>query len=168
MSFSTAHKKQFMLPLSDSSGSIEMNVDGSVTPVEFKLQPPADENYLVHRAILYIEDSGSFDSGFWGNGITMANGIDFCLVIDGKESTCTPFPWKMIGDVAAVAYDFDHKKIGAGNEWAASRLSFDKFGDGVPLSGQRGDYLLMRINDDLTGLVRQHLTAEGERSKITA
>ena len=42
----------------DGSGNASMNVNGSVTPVVFKIAPAATELILISRVIIYVKDTG--------------------------------------------------------------------------------------------------------------
>jgi len=147
----------------DGTGSTNQAVDGSVTPVTFKLAPAAGEVILVSRIMFYIEDTGNFDADEWGNGITLANGVQINQKTKGTTSNFGA-ACKTTGDLAGMMYDINHFAFGIGNEIVCGRLTFTKFGEPMRLDGDFDDELQIVIQDDLTGLVNQRVTAQGHYS----
>ena len=145
----------------DGTGTTNMAVNGAVTPVVFKLAPEAGTVMLVARVIFYVEDSGTFDADKWGNGITITTGIEMkAKRTNDTESLCEPLT--KTGELAGLMHDVNHFAFGTGNEIISSRLTFSKFGNPIRLVGNYGDELQIIINDDLTGLVNQRVTAQGQ------
>lgn len=137
-------------------------VDGSITPVVFKIKPDPGVVLRVHRLILYVQDTGTFDSDKWGNGIVMANGIDFEYIRQGVPKTLCQFMVKTSGDMSGLCFDYNHVIHGAGDEYGVWRYTFDKSGNPIRLVGDDGDEIRVIINDDLTGLSKQFATYQGE------
>ena len=144
----------------DGTGSTNQAVDGSVTPVTFKVAPAAGETILISRVMFYIEDTGNFDADEWGNGITLTNGVQMKRKKNGV-TTSFGAACKTTGDLAGMMYDINHFAFGIGNEIVCGRLTFTKFGQFMRLSGNAGDEFQIVIQDDLTGLVNQRVTAQG-------
>ena len=147
----------------DGTGSTNQAVNGSVTPVTFKLAPAAGEVMLISRIMFYIEDTGNFDAADWGNGITLTNGVQIKQKKNGIVSNFGA-ACKSTGDLAGMMYDINHFAFGVGNEIVCGRLTFTKFGEPMRLDGDFGDELQIVIQDDLTGLVNQRVTAQGHYS----
>lgn len=145
----------------DGSGSSNMAVDGSSTPVIFKIKPIPGGSVNIARIIMYIEDSGSFDSGKWGNGITITNGIEFKQKENGATTDLLGFPIKTSGDMASLCHDLSHHKFGSGNEFITYRWTFSKAGGSIELHAGYSDELQIIINDDLTDLVLMNVIAQG-------
>jgi len=145
----------------DGSGNDNMNIDGSSAPIIFKIKPGIDESLKIARIIVYVEDSGTFDAEKWGNGITMSNGIEFKLKQNGIPVNKLGFNIKSSGDMAGICHDLNHQAFGTGNEFVTFRLTFTKAGRYVRLSGAEGDEMQCIINDDLSGLVKMHIIAQG-------
>jgi len=59
----------------DGSGPFNMAVNGSTSPIIFRIKPPAGEVWRIASWNIYVQDSGAFDASKWGNGITIQNGI---------------------------------------------------------------------------------------------
>jgi len=142
--------------------SSNMNVYGSLGTVRFYIQPSAGEQYYITRLIFLLADSGSFDSGGWGNnaGAPLANGIDIGFNIGGVTKSLD-FPLKQHSDLAALGYDVALLNFGVGDEFLMSRFTLSKLGTEIRLDGDAGDYFYADIRDDLTYLTSQEITAEG-------
>lgn len=150
------HAARFADTVGDGTGSINANVDGSVTPVDFKVTIPAGKVGIVHRLIVTIRDSGSLDSGLYGNNITLVNGIDVIYKDPyGNETVrSAQHPIKSNIDWAAYCYDVEIHPWGSGDQGMFARYTFTK--DGAPLVLPAGSEYIIRINDDLTGLTAHH------------
>lgn len=139
-----------------------MNVDGSVTPKRFKIQPPAGQIWQLTRLMFVMRDTGSFDSGGWGNRTApLDDGVSVGLTINGAEYDLTPVRWTSHVDLAGVAFDVNHQNYGAGDEYLSMRLTFSKAGQNLRLVGDDGDNFWMQVNDDLTYLVEQRAMLQG-------
>jgi len=146
----------------NGTGSFNMGVDGSVTPVVFKIAPGAGEVFHISRIIIYVQDSGSFDAVKWGNNITMTNGLSFGYVQNSVTiSLVNGTPIKTSGEMAAFSFDIAHHAFGQGDEILVGRWSINKSGYTIRLIGDDGDSLFMTVNDDLTGLSEQNIIVQG-------
>jgi len=147
--------------IGDGSGSESQNIDGSITPVVFKLKPPGGDIYNVTRIIFLIRDNASFDSGGWGalGGTPLSNGCVLGKVLDG--TSYSGFTLKSNADIAGLCFDIAHDSWGSGDEFLTARFTFTKLGAPIRLIGDNGDELNFTINDNLTGLTDQYITAEG-------
>jgi hypothetical protein len=152
----------------DGTGSHEMNVDGSTTPVNFLLQPGAGEFYSVHRMLVTVRDgkTGWAPSTFGGLAL-LTNGVQLAFESsDGVTEYLDLTEGEPIKDNAGwggLAYDVDVKDYGGGGTDVAllSRLSFDKFGGPITISDS--DRFRVTVSDDLTGLVSFHIVLEGRK-----
>lgn len=154
---------QLLDTIGDQLGSTEVNGDYSVTPQGFKFKP-TENSALIERAFIMIEDSGSFDSGLYGNGLSLTNGIRVYLrdKDDNIITEYTSFPIKTNGDWAGHCFDFNHFNWGAGNEVAAVRWTFSKAGEPIFISAHKGEYLEFYLNDDFSGLIKHRFTIQGK------
>ena len=143
----------------DGSGTTNMNVDGSVTPVTFKIEPGAGDLYKIARIIIFVEDNGTFDSDKWGNGITLANGFNFKLQRDNVTTDLIGFSIKTTGEMASVCHDIDHRSFGTGNEFVSFRWTFTKAGSAIDLYNE--DELQLVVNDDMTNMIKMYVHAQG-------
>lgn len=140
------------------------NVDGSVTPVRFKLSPPVGQTWQISRMVFLIRDDGVFDSGGWGNqspASPLPNGMTIGLFIGGVEYNQTPIPWTTVADLAGVAYDLSYNAFGQGDNFITVRLTFQKAGQNIRLNGDDGDFIWIDVNDDLTYLTEQRAMFQG-------
>lgn len=147
---------RFLDTVGDGSGSSLQNVDGSITPVVFKVTAAADEVLLIDRMLVDLADTGSLDSGAYGNNIVLTTGIEFGVIrADATEEAMTDqHTVKTNADWVAFCHDVDPLTFGLGDEVLTVRYTFAK--DGAPVKLNPGDSFFMRINDDLTGLSEHH------------
>jgi hypothetical protein len=144
----------------DGSGTVNMAVNGSVTPVVFKVKPPVGEVWRIATWNLYVQDGGSFDAAGWGNGIVMVNGMVLELINDGVVALLQ-FPIKTSGDVAAITQSVNFITIGTGDNIMTAIWSFIDSGQYLVLDGSKGHTLQVIVNDDLTSLSSQYIQVSG-------
>ena len=113
--------------------------------------------------IVKIQDTGSFDTEKYGNGLTLTKGLrlyhrngDGSLV---AELTAKPILTN--SDWSVHCYDVQVLAFGKGDEVLAIRWTFDKTGEPVKLDGDKGDYLEMVLNDNFTGLNEHYFCVQG-------
>ena len=154
---------RYMDTVGDGSGTRNQNVDGSTTPIDFYIKPGAGEVLRIARLITSIRDSGTFDSGGWGNngGNPLNNGIELFVKQNGVENNFTEEPIRSHYDLATTSYDLAHNNWGSGDEFAVSRFTFTKSGQPIRLIGDNGDWIRLRIADNLSYLVDQRVDAQG-------
>ena len=139
----------------DGTGSKLANVDGSVTPQVFKLAPRDGELYLrVERMVVHLADSGSLDSGAYGNNITLTNGITVEKRLASDDSVLQDLtdgiPITTNAHWGRNCYDVDPISFGLGDEAMNVRWTFSKAGKAIEIN--RTEYLAVVIRDNLTGL----------------
>jgi hypothetical protein len=132
-----------------------MNVDGSVTPIIFKLRtgaPSIPSSVDITRILIVSENNGANTLSKFGDivgGIT--RGLTFRKVNSDVHNI---FNVKTNADMAAIAYDWEpYTVLGAGTEGFKMRLTFagqDKIGVALRV-GATGN-LQMVVQDDLTSL----------------
>ncbi len=146
----------------NGTGTTDMAVDGSGTPAVYRIKPAVGQIFQISRLIFYIEDASSIDTGGWG-GVGGGNPLTNGCLLQKKQggSTNTGILLNSNGHLASIMYDVNHEKFGSGNEFLVGRLTFTKFGGEIRLIGDNGDELLFTIQDDLTGLDAQYVTAQG-------
>lgn len=156
---------QYADTVGDGSGITNMGVDGSTTPVSFKVAPPAGKIYYVARVIASVRDGGTFDSGGWGNngGSPLPVGINVILNWNSTVVSLTAEKIKSHYDLASVSYDCSHHDWGAGDEFVSFRFTFTKAGQFIKLDGNVGDSLEFVINDDLTYLTDMRVSVQGKQ-----
>lgn len=140
----------------EDSGSIDMNVDGSTTTVEFEAGPGAGEKWYVFALSFYIEDPGSADSTDFGSisgGLT--NGLELKIKTNGTEKTS-----------ANLTENINIVQCFSGNAGTASEESVGfldeddvfyglwQFNPVVTLDGDQSDFFKFRVRDNLSGLAQ--------------
>lgn len=146
----------------DGTGAKNAIGDYSLTPTKFLIKPAPGEVFTIARMLGHVEDSGTFDSGSYGNGIVLTNGITVSYKCGVREvdlmdgmSVITNADW------AGVCYDVNISSFGLGNEYLNFRWTFEKTGTWIELNGDYGDELCVNLNDNFTALVGQYFTVQG-------
>lgn len=140
-------------------------LNGSGTPAILRIAPGPTEIFKVSRMIPTVEDTGNLDSGGYGNGAALTNGIEVLLkrfVGESNEETLwditdgikvkTNAAWK------TLCFDENLSTYGLGNQLVAWRYSFflDNNGDPIMLSGQNKEQLQIIFNDSMLFLVNHY------------
>lgn len=153
----------------DGTGATSQNVNGSITPVLFSIQPPADEKYTLRRLTLHAID------GNWNNALQygalggpLTNGIKI-YVRDGSgiiKNYTSNITIKRTHDWALLA-GVDSVNIGAaGADPFLVRWTFDKGASDIVLDGSNNERFVVEIQDNLTGLDDQLTMVQGFKGKI--
>jgi len=152
----------------DGSGDTNMNVDGSSTPVIFRVKPDVGEALNLSRIMIYVQDSGTMDAVKWGNGIVMSTGIEFRQKQGSTTTNILGFNVLSSGEMTSVCHDITHEKFGSGDEFISWRWTFTKAGlflktqgSGRRTSEGEGDEFQVVINDNFSGLEAMYVMAQG-------
>ena len=145
---------RFLDTVGDGTGTKQSNVNGSVTPVVYRIQPSGAYGRMwIHTLTLTIEDTGSFNSDGYGSGAALTNGITLKL-FDNNDNAILDildgFTAKTNNNWTRITFDSDHTVKGTGPEHQSVRIRF--LDNGAPLFLDTKHYLGMTIADDLTGL----------------
>lgn len=130
---------------------------------EFKLAPAAGERFLIHDLHIHYDDTGLFDSGKFGNSITISNGV----VVQVKNASgviidiTDGVPCTTNADWLRYCHEVHHLNMGQGNEMLTAYFSFGKHGTSLRLDGDAGEYLAVILHDDFSGLAEMYFYAEG-------
>ena len=129
----------------------------------FYIQPPAGQIYRISRMIPFVEDAGTFDSGSYGNGITLTNGITVRVQDDNGTvlDLTNGLPVKLNTHWARLCFDLTISKCGTGNEYLHARWTFAKSGQMIRLVGDNNERLEVVLNDDFRDLVSQYFMVQG-------
>lgn len=131
--------------------SIDMTVNGSVTPQEFQISPPAGTSWDVTKVVFHIEDSTTMDDGTFGGINALTNGI----VLQSRNGIYkNEFNIKRNGDFSLFATKqyVDKPPSGTGYAINATRTFAGQNETGVTIRLTEGDTLVLIVQDDLTGL----------------
>ncbi len=142
-----------------------LNVNGSLnSPVIFKISPPTGTEgplWQLTRLLISITDATTMDDGKFGGGIALTNGVNLRIVKgDGTIQNLTN--WKNNGDFALDMFDVTYTdKAPAGQYGLRGRWTFTKAQFIVELDGTQGDYLELRVQDNLTDLSSFEIKGQG-------
>lgn len=145
----------------------DMNVNGSVTPVEFFISPQGAEAgsaWDITRMIVTMTHSSQGDDGLFGNLAKLTNGTYF-RVEDGTNYNL--FNAKENADFAVEGYDITYptRSGGGGTAGTRARITFngqDKRGVVFRLYADTSDKFLGCVRDDLTGLSSFRVKVQGQ------
>ena len=159
--------KGFIDYLKDESDgtTIQANGNYATVPAKFSIQCPtdSDDSYEINRVIIFIKDTQGIDADKYGNGITLANGIEVeHIASDGatvKDDLTGGLPIKSNGDWARLCYDVQLLEFGTGNEIVSVRWTLEK--TGKPLILGPGEYLRFTLSDDFSGLIEHTFNVQG-------
>lgn len=148
-----------------SLNTVDMNIDGSVTPQIFKISPgglASSVRWDINRIIFRILDDLSMDDGKFGGIPKLTNGI-VLRKVDGTWKNI--FNVKSNGEFAERAYDtFYADRAPAGQYGFRCRRTFngqDKNGVTIRLQSDDSDELQIIIQDNLTGLSAFRCVVQG-------
>jgi hypothetical protein len=141
------------------NGAIQnMNVDGSVTPVDFIYEVGGDQTELFNRLIFSLVDGlTEFSSGNFGALSALTSGVEMIIEVAGVEYIQEI--WQTNMDISETCYDFTNPyKDGAYvGRWTFSRDT------NSPVFLPAGSKFIARVNDDLTGLDLFQMRLKGEK-----
>jgi hypothetical protein len=154
---------QYLSVNGDGTGVSSAIGDYSSTEAILSIQPPPGTIYRIARMVVYIEDSGTFDSGLYGNGAALTNGIVLRVVDDSStiSDLTAGKPIKENQQWGRACYDTNHSSYGSGNESLAIRWTFTKSGVYIRLDGDNNERLEAVFNDSLTALVDHTFMVQG-------
>ncbi len=146
----------------DPMGDGDMAVDGSITPVEFFIQPSVGLQFHSTITSIEVSDSGTPVLEDYGS-ITgpLANGIQFFIDFNGVITDIFA-PIKSNRDLLNLAPDLSRADF-AGNQ-SVEIYTFDikRHSDSfVNLYSSTADRFGVRIQDDLTSLEAHSVTVKG-------
>lgn len=159
---------QYLDSVGDGTGTKNLIGDYSGAATIFKIQPPAGEIYHLNRLMVYIEDVGTFDSGSYGNGISLTNGVKFRISDNsGVLHDMTPINIKKNVHWDRTFFDVKINNYGTGNEALIGRWTFaNDYGAPVILNGDNNERLEVVLEDDFTGLVEHYFLTKGTKHDI--
>jgi len=135
-----------------------MNVNGSVTAVDFDWQPGSNE-YRIQAITLFIVDNVKFNHDGFGGISALTNGVQVKIKTGGTEYTIANLQDNY--DIKQV-FGYDNNQIGAGfgvsedNHINYGRLEF--LGIKPKLDSSLSDYIRATVRDDLTALTEMKMS----------
>ena len=153
---------QFLDTVGDGSGTFEATGDYSSVADDFYIQAPAGELWAISRILITGRDTGNFRPEYYDVGGPLTNGIRLIHEENGVENDLTSqSPVKTLAEWGSYCYDVNIYDFGAGDEYFDVRWSFFRAGTFVDLAGDTNDKLIVRLNDDFTGLNSHRFLVQG-------
>ena len=149
-------QNRFLDTVGDTTGAIDMSVDGSVTPVEFKLKCPAGFNVHLEAVSVLIQDEGQLPLGEYGNELALTNGIQILVRnADGsvRNDVTDQLAIKSNADWLAYAFKITSLDFFDGQSVLAVTSNLNE--GGRPLRLSEGQEYVFVVRDNLVGLTRQ-------------
>lgn len=143
------------------TGSRDMNVDGSITPQTFYLQPDVNFEYSILGLSVRVTDGGNPAYDDYGSvSGPLTNGVTFFAEQGGSEVPLTPnikrnVDWLEFGPEIHVT------QFGGSVRFTTYVLNFSNFSTGITLNGAKDEKFGCRVNDDLTSLVNHEIGVQG-------
>lgn len=151
----------------DGTGSKDMSVDGSTTPVKFRSTPQGSEVWHIERALIRVADNTAAlePQDFGAISGSLTNGCQFCIERDGVAilDFMDGLYIKNNSDWSRLAHDNGDPFPGAGTISALScRFSFFKAGQPMLIRASLKDSIVMIIRDDLSSLLDFSVQIQGK------
>lgn len=147
--------------LANDIHGVEMNKDGSSTPINYDFQVPSGKSARLERLLGSIMDTTISNDKFGAVDLSLGTGLE--IKIFESDGTTEVYdlldgePIKTIADWAChVGVD---APVSRANDMVPIRWSFYKAGAPIVLDNQR--IFRAIVNDDLTGLVMFRLHLQG-------
>ncbi len=135
---------------------VNMAVDGSVTPMSFKVAPETTlADIHITRFLFNMTHGSAGDMGLFGDLDPLEKGVLLRAWYKRTNEYKTIALWKTNADIAIDMFDvkFDTRSSGGGTFGTSGRWTFTNAGVVAELqAGTPPDFLELLIQDDLTGL----------------
>ena len=146
-----------MLATKDNDGAtFNANVDYSSEAAEYKIKPPSGQMYVLARMLVHIFDNGLLSASGYGVLSALTNGVKMKYIRSGITHYLIPVltPVHTNADWAGQCFDVEYSPYGAGNDnyWHV-RWSYYKNGAPIELNGNKGDELIIDLNDSFVGII---------------
>ena len=147
--------------------NVDMDVDGSVTPVEFNLIAKGLNLFAfdINRMVISMVMSTSGDDGLFGNLTKLPNGIYFRTVDGISKNLFNARDNSDFAEEAAGDMSYTTRSSGGGSFGARGRITFngqDKRGVVKRLFVATEDKFMGMVRDDLTGLNKFRVKLQGQ------
>ena len=148
-----ALNSRFIDTVGDGTGIKDMKVNGSVTPVVFKLKPGANQIFRLNAFnTAYVMNSGNPNVGFGASTSSLTNGIEI-KVMRGNTTVLDLTDGVLIKDNhdwKNLCYNENESEYGATQSALSYCFDFQQAGEAIVLEGVNGDEFIVTINDNLT------------------
>lgn len=153
---------QYLSTGGDGSGVVDAVGNYAAAATEFYIQDTT-RYLLIERMIVYVEDVGSMDSGDYGNGITLTNGVKLEVREDNDavvRDMMAGLPVMHNTDWQGKCHDLILSSWGLGNEAYSVRWTFGKSKKSLILAP--GQKLSITLEDNFTGLEHHLFQVQGK------
>lgn len=131
---------------------------------DFYITAPAGKRLYITRININVRDAGSLDSATYGNGIVLTNGVKLIEKIGAVENQLG-IPIITNSDYSLLAgVDVKPLEFGIGDSYLAVRFTFERLGRPIILT--ENDRLIIRLQDNFTGLTGHRFMAQGHLEDI--
>jgi hypothetical protein len=148
-----AHARKFL----NNAGSIDIAVDGSVTPVEFKITLAANEIYIVKRLEFVFTDNGNINqlSDFMSIAGGLTNGLQIEAILTNPQNPIiVKTNYELINRLRS---SIEVKNLG--NDSVAVGDAY--FESPVVLYGSEGHTIKATVRDNMGSLLLSTISATG-------
>lgn len=153
---------RFMDTVGDATGTVEQAVNGSVTPVEFCVTAPSGYAYIVHALTITYAVTGKLDSGGYGNGSALTNGVAvYEKNPDGSVKRDATFQLPIKSNVTWSAYSFNSSSLTFGSGDESLSFKYDFIDDSAPIVLSPGQSYCLKVQDDLSAVCNNHYARVG-------
>lgn len=154
--------------LVDSSGAGTATYNMATTAAVYTVKPPSDQEYSLNRINFYIE--GAVNAKFGADTYTPAAALATGIIVSvenvaGTILQLTPSAIQKIGQWSLYAgVDMKFTAFPAGKaDYCSVRWTFVKGGGAISLDGRAGQFLSVRVSDDLSALVEHSAIVQGQK-----
>ncbi len=133
----------YVMPFALDGASPNMNVNGSSTNKNFRYSPAAGTTFYLEKIALTITDKSTLDYNRFGDIGALANGLQ--INVKSKGTVYTLANLQSNQDIWSFFCESPHEN-------AASYTGFMRIQNRTALDGNFGDYVELKVRDNLTGL----------------
>lgn len=148
---------RFLDTIGDTTGSDDMNVDGSVTPQVFMLECPPKYHVYLESVSIFIQDEGAFTANGYGGVAGLTNGLKV-LFRQGETviaDVTDQVPIKSNSDWMSYSFEIHNFNFSGGQSVLA--MSYNLAANGRPYKLSPGQNFAVIVRDDLTGLTKHRI-----------
>jgi len=161
---------QYLSTNGDGTGEMEATGDYSSTQEIFYIQPASTDIYYIRRMLVFYEDNLSFDSGAYGNSISITGSDGIQVRVQNDSGTISDLTAGQLIQInphwKRQCYDTDVSSYGSGDESLGARWTFEKAGSDIRLDGSDNQRLEVVLDGNFSGLEDQAFLVQGRQETI--
>ena len=145
-----------------AGGDEEANVNGSITPVHFYIQPDANETFEMTHLSIQVSDSGNPAIDDYGSvSGPLLNGIDLFIELKGVKIPLG-IPYKSNRDLMSLGATHEQLTFSGSTKVTIYHFDFLKYSSGgLIIHGKHADKLGLTVNDNLSTLISHTVSFKG-------